>query len=464
MPESSVPDGALRARGAILVVSCYELGHQPLGLAWPTAFLERAGYAPQALDLALEPLDEALVRRARLAAIMAPMHTALRLGVPAARRIRRLNPTCHIVFCGLYALLCAEFLLDGVADGVMGGEFEGELVALAQRLEAAQEPQRRSATLERLAFPLPSRSSLPPLRRYVRLARGDRFVPAGYVEASRGCLHTCLHCPIPPVYGGRFFAVPRGVVLEDIRRLVAAGAGHITFGDPDFLNGPGHALKLVRELHAAFPGVSYDFTAKIEHVLRHRELLPAFGATGCAFVVSAVEALSDVVLAHLEKGHTRVDVAAAIDLLRRAGIAPRPTFVPFTPWSTLDDYLELFDFLEAQDLVDHVDPVQLTIRLLVPPGSLLLTRPALRAALGRLDAPGLSYRWTHPDPRMDELQRAASALVLDATGAGEAPAVTFYRLRELAARRAGRAATPPPLRRPAPERPVAPRLTEPWFC
>src|SRR4029077_6667299 len=310
---------SLRAPGAILLVSCYELGHQPLGLAWPLAFLERAGYAPRALDLALEPLDEAAAARAHLVAIMAPMHTALRLGVPAAQRIRGLNPSCQIVFCGLYALLCAEFLLDGVADDVMGGEFEGELVALAQRLEAGREPQRPGAALQRLAFPLPSRASLPPLTRYVRLARDDRLIPAGYVEASRGCLHTCLHCPIPPGYGGRFFAVPRAVVLEDIRGLVAAGGGHITFCEPDFLNGPGHPLKLVRELHAAFPDVSYDFTAKIEHVLRHRELFPEFAATGCAFVVSAVEALSDVVLTNLEKGHTKADVAAAITILRRTG-------------------------------------------------------------------------------------------------------------------------------------------------
>src|SRR2546423_1578796 len=217
MGESSVPT-TLRTPGAVLVVSCYGFGHQPLGLAWPMAFLERAGFAPRALDLALEPLDETVVQGARLTAIMAPMHTALRLGVPAARRIRRVNPDCRIVFCGLYAVLCAGFLLDGVADGVLGGEFEGELVALAQRLEAGQEPQPRGAALERLAFPLPSRASLPPLARYVRLARQDQLVPAGYVEASRGCLHTCLHCPIPPVYDGRFPAA---------RRLSAAAAAAI---------------------------------------------------------------------------------------------------------------------------------------------------------------------------------------------------------------------------------------------
>src|SRR5256884_9214725 len=118
----------LRAPGAVLLVSCYELGHHRLGLAWPMAFLERAGSARRALDLALEPLDDTVVRGARLAAIMVPMHTALRLGVPAARRIRRLNPDCRVVFCGLYALLCAGFLLEDVAVSVMGGGVECALV------------------------------------------------------------------------------------------------------------------------------------------------------------------------------------------------------------------------------------------------------------------------------------------------------------------------------------------------
>jgi len=375
---------SLRAPGAILLISCYELGHQPLGAAWPRAFLERAGYAPDTLDLAVEPLDEAKVRRARLAGIAVPMHTALRIGTRAAERIRQLNPGCLIVFYGLYALLNQDYLLGPFADAVLGGEFEGALVRIAERIEAGEDPRAPPppppppASLDRLAFPVPSRGSLPGLTRYVSLSRDGRLTPAGYVEASRGCLHECLHCPIPPVYGGRFFAVPRDVVLEDVRRLVAAGAGHITFGDPDFLNGPGHALKLVRALHTEFPALTYDFTAKIEHIVRHRELFPEFAATRCLFVVSAVESLSDVVLANLEKGHTRADVSVALDILRRAGITLRPSFVPFTPWATLDDYLDLLDFLERERLLDQVDPVQLAIRLLVPPGSLLLSRPGIR--------------------------------------------------------------------------------------
>ena len=456
---------ALRQPGAILLVSCYELGHQPLGLAWPRAFLERAGYAPETLDLAVEPFDADKAQRARLVAISVPMHTALRLGVRAADRVRRLNASCRIVFYGLYALLNAEYLSAQGADQVLGGELEQDLVALVRRYDAGEAPALEPrATLERLPFPPPTRAGLPALTRYASLARAGDLVPAGYVEASRGCLHTCLHCPVPAVYGGRFFTVPRDVVLNDIRQLVAAGAGHITFGDPDFLNGPGHAVKLVRALHEEFPHVSYDFTAKIEHVLEQRRLFPQFAVTGCAFVVAAVESLSDTVLTQLDKGHTKADVVVALDILRDAGISLRPSFVPFTPWATPDDYLDLLSFIEAEGLIDHVDPVQYTIRLLIPPGSLLLSRPAIRPFLGVLDPAAFTYRWFHPDPRMDQLQREASALVERAAGSGEDAWTTFHRLRALAEERVGLPRTSGGVVPPPPERPVPARLTEPWFC
>jgi radical SAM superfamily enzyme YgiQ (UPF0313 family) len=440
--------------GTILLISCYELGHQPLGLAWPHAFLARAGLAADTLDLAVEPWDDAKIRRATLVAIAVPMHTALRLGVRAAQRIRQGNPHCRIVFLGLYAKLNAEYLLDGIADAVFGGEYEEELVDYVRHTPHAARKQ---------TFPVPSRETLPPLSSYTRLRRNGAEVLTGYVEATRGCLHLCLHCPVPPVYKGRFFAVPQDVVVEDIRRLVAQGAGHITFGDPDFLNGPTHALRLVRALHGEFPRVTYDFTAKITHLLRHRAALDEFAATGCAFVVSAVESLSDVVLQNLEKGHTRADVFDAFALTRAAGIALRPSLLPFTPWETLDGYLDLLEFADSADLVDQIDPVQFTIRLLIPPGSALLGRAEIQPFLGELEPASFGYRWTHPDPRMDALHAEVTALVTAATQDGEDPAATIARLHRLAAQRAGRSYTAG-VRLPPPERPIPARLTEPWFC
>ncbi len=494
----------LEAPGAILLVATYELGHQPLSLASPLATLRRAGFAPVAVDTSVTPLGNDAIRAARLIAISVPMHTALRLGVRIAQRARQLNPDATICFYGLYATLNADYLLQSHADAIIGGEYEEALLSLAQTLDAptsVKSPPSHtygkgagglgqpanvrtrdhfaSPVLTRLPFAAPARDTLPGPLAYAQLDWGDgRMSLAGYVEASRGCLHTCLHCPITPVYGGRFFVVPREVVLADIRAQVAMGARHITFGDPDFMNGPKHSLAILRALHDEFPDVTFDATIKVEHILERRALMPELADLGCAFIVSAVESLSPNVLRHLAKGHTRDDVAEALRILDAAGIPMRPTFVAFTPWTTADDYLDLLSFVAEHDLIDNIDPVQYSIRLLVPPGSALLGADDAADWLGPLDQAAFSYTWAHPDPRMDALQRAVAALVESAARQSPAPshAATFAAIRTLAARTLGRAATPS-AREPVfamagarrtrrtlhAKRPI-PHLTESWFC
>ncbi len=460
----------MNAPGSILLVACYELGRQPLTVAWPAAFLERAGYAPAVLDLSVEPFDVEKVARARLICVSVPMHTALRLGAGLAARVRAVNPRCHLAFYGLYATLNADYLLAHGADSVLSGEVEADLVDLARALAAAGASRAAAArsgavpgpVLRKLDFPVPSRAALPALKLYAHVDKGGRLELAGHVEASRGCRHRCRHCPIAPVYGGRFFVVPEAVVLADVRQQVAAGATHVTFGDPDFLNGPTHALRVARALHAEFPHLTFDFTAKVEHLLRHHDRLPELARLGCLFVVTAAESLSDAVLAHLQKGHTRADVLAALDAARGAGITLRPTWVPFTPWTTLDDYRELLAFVERAALVDAIDAVQYGIRLLVPPGSLLLESPAMRPFLGPRVEGAFHHRWTHPDPRMDRLAADVAALVAAAADRREDAALTFQRVAGLADEAAGLA--PRAVAATPRERARAPRLTEPWFC
>jgi radical SAM superfamily enzyme YgiQ (UPF0313 family) len=454
----------------ILLVSCYELGHQPAGLAVPLGFLRRAGFAAEAMDVSVQGFDEAQARRARFVGISVPMHTALRLGVRIAERIRRINADCHICFYGLYAALNADYLLDTVADSTIGGEVEEEMVALVRAVAAGEFIEQHddarsnaaSPVLTRLSFPLPERARLAPLERYARLAWQGEERLAGYVEASRGCLHHCTHCPIPPVYGGRFFIVPQETVMADIRQQVEAGARHITFGDPDFLNGPTHALRIARQLHVEFPNLTFDFTAKVEHLLRHRALLPEFAESGCIFIVSAVESLSDVVLKRLDKGHTRRDVEEVLRVVGDAGITLRPTFVAFTPWTTMDDYLELLQFVALHDLIHHIDPVQFHIRLLIPPGSLLLNEAG--AWLGTLNQSAFTYEWQHPDAQMDELHREVTRIVEQAVGMGEDAAATFARILETAHRMRGDDEAIRHLPTVAPVHLRPPRLTEAWFC
>ena len=447
----------------VLLVSTYELGHQPLNLAAPAAALRAAGHEVRTLDTSTEPWSGELVGWAEAAAFSVPMHTAMRLALRAAAAVRAGRPELPICLYGLYATVSQDLTLAGLVDHAIAGEYEPELVAWVGGLAgpATAAPATVIDLGRHRPASAPDRHGLPPLRRYARLAIGGEERPAGYVEASRGCVHKCRHCPIPVVYDGRLRIVPEDVVLADVEALVEAGARHLTFGDPDFLNGPHHSLRVAAAVHKHWPELTFDCTTKVEHILRHENLWAELADAGCLFVVSAFESVNDDILAVLDKGHTTAEAAAAVGLLRRHGIEIRPSFLPFTPWTTLDDVADLVDFAAALDLVANVDPVQYTIRLLVPEGSLL--EPILRAEgrLGPYDAERLSWSWQNPDPAVDALQAKLAALVESAQAAGEPIGRIYQQLRAAVFAAAGRPESGPPVLDHGEDRP---RLTEPWFC
>ena len=455
--------------GEVLLIACYELGHQPLSLAWPLAVLQARGVAATAVDLSVTQLPQDTAKSAAFVGIAVPMHTALRLGVRAARQIRYLNPHAHICFYGLYAWLNADYLLDEIADSVIAGEVETPLAELVQTVLAGGDltavsgistpAQRTAPHLGRQTFPVPLRDSLPLLTQYAHYVAEGEAVAAGYVESTRGCLHFCTHCPVVPVYNGRFFAIPVPIILADIRQQVAAGARHITFGDPDFLNGPSHARRVAQALHREFPGLTFDFTTKVEHILKHPKLLAELHQLGASFVVSAFESTSNMVLQKLQKGHTAADLDQALRILAQAKLPVHPTLVAFTPWTTLHDYIELLTWIREQGLIPHIPTIQLAIRLLVPPNSTLLAASDTKSWLGELDAANFTYRWQHPDPRMDELHEAVLSL---AEAGHDDPFALFAAVERLAYNLAGRPILnwlPPPLPTVSP-----PRLTENWYC
>jgi radical SAM superfamily enzyme YgiQ (UPF0313 family) len=469
------------------LISTYEMGRQPFGLASPAAWLVEAGLEVTTVDTTRQPLTVEAVREARLVAFHLPMHTATRLAVPIVRRVREWNPAAHLCAYGLYAPLNESLLRSLAVQTVLGGEFEADLLRLARELALGEEgtcapgatlwlhaadlaagekegrpgssPGRRP--VPRVQFRVPDRRGLPALSRYasLQLPQGERRI-VGYTEASRGCKHRCRHCPVVPVYQGAFRLVPPEIVLADIRSQVAAGAQHITFGDPDFFNAVRHALAIVEGLAREWPDVTYDVTIKIEHLLRQADVLPRLRDTGCLFVTSAVESVDDRVLQRLEKHHTAADFAVAVRLCREAGLVLAPTFVPFTPWTTLEGYGGLLETVEALDVVEHVAPIQLAIRLLIPEGSLLLELDDVRGVIGPFDHGTLAYPWRHVDPRVDALQVA----VMDLVGARlNAPRrEMFEAVCELASSHGGRSrrVSSTPLR----PRATIPYLNEPWYC
>ena len=428
-----------------LLLSTYDLGHQSFGLASPAAWLKEAGHDVTCIDLAVRPLVEKKVIDADLIALYLPMHTATRLTAELLPRLRKLNKIAHICCYGLYAPLNQKYLRSLGADSFLGGEFEEAIAAL---------PHFNSGiSLSKLTFKVPDRSGLPPLADYAYLdtgGGGQRI--AGYTEATRGCKHLCRHCPIVPIYGGQFRIVQKDIVLADIRQQVDAGAEHISFGDPDFFNAPGHSLPIIEQLHRDHPGLTYDVTIKVEHLIKHAGKLSYLAKTGCQFVTTAVESVEDKILVYLDKGHTRQDFIKAVEIAEEAGINLSPTFVPFSPWTTIDGYRDLLSIIAELDLIENVAPVQLAIRLLIPEGSRLLELAETHACIDGFDQAGLSYRWTNPDKRVDELYETVRTIV----EVGEDRLASFEKLWQ--------AAHGVSFKHKENLLHYIPRMSEPWYC
>lgn len=416
----------------VLVLSTYESGHRPLVAIDVADRLPAAGHDVRLVDLAVDSLPDDAVDWADHVVLSVPMHTALRLAQRVVGRLGDL-PRSYV---GLYA-------------------------AAAEAADPAAVPVPVTATARTTTRV--TTIALPGLDRYARMERDGTRVLAAAVETTAGCSHRCTHCPVPVVFDGRIVRHDEDRVLADIEAAVAEGARHVTFADPDFLNAPPHARRIVAAAHAAFPDLTWDATVKVEHVLRHRDVWPEMAAAGCVFVVSAFESVDDATLVRLDKGHTAADAAEAVHVLRRAGIEVRPTWLPFTPWTSAQHLVDLVDFVAGHDLIPNVDPVQYTVRLLLPPGSLLLDHPDMRPHLGPYDAERLTFTWASPDPAIDDLQRDLAALVERATADGADVVSTFL---DVNARIRAAAGTTSDL---SPQLPTGstegrPRLTEPWFC
>jgi len=491
----------------IVLISTYELGRQPFGLVSPAAWLRKRGHAVACFDLTRQELDARAVGSAELVAIYLPMHTATRLACKLIPSLREQNGGAHICCYGLYAPMNAEYLQSLGVGTILGGEFEGGLVRLAEQLAATRSRHGEAArvengkkapgpekpqgyedsalryrdrdalkripttlvasqtepmiSLERLKFEVPDRTGLAPIAKYAHLiVPGDGYRLVGSTESSRGCKHLCRHCPIVPVYNGVFRIVEREVVLADVRQQVAAGAQHISFGDPDFFNGIRHAMELVEAFHREFPGVTYDVTIKIEHLRKQEQHLARLRDTGCLFVISAVESVNEEILERLDKGHTREDFLYVARKFRELGMTLHPTFVPFTPWTTMEGYLELLRVLAAAELIGNVAPIQLGIRLLIPKGSRLLELEEVRRGVGAFDAESLVYPWRNTDARVDALSDTVQSIAAEADRKKESRVAAFARIWESAHAAAGVVA--PELR--VTEGCGVPFLSEPWYC
>lgn len=442
-----------------IVVSTYDLGHQPQLAAVIAGLYEQSNLDYKVIDLSVEtdmnklaPIESRAGSEIDTLICTVGMLTSAMLFRDVFRYL--VNAEVHINRLFLYGLYASDLAREAEILGA------GELII---RSAPTQTEIARDLDLEPIDARryFPSRKRLGSLDRYkhVKVEGGKKV--SGYVETTGGCRHRCKHCPLPIHFNGKISVNPLMDVLADVEVQVAAGATHVTVGDPDFFNAPVHAMKFARELHKRFSDTTFDCTIKIEHLIKHNRYLGELGQLGCTFITSAVESMSDEILDNLSKGHKRDEIYTAVSYVDNAGIDFHPSFVPFTPWTGKEDYEEILRFVYQMGMEGFVEPVQLAIKLLVPEASLLLSSKEFLPYKGSYSQETFSYLWSYREPAMAELELDVKARVQKGEDDNEPFDETFWDLWHITEVYLDREILLP---RKLERKAMAVSSSETWFC
>ena len=380
----------------ILLLSFYDLGKQPKIISELYKKLDNGSNQIDIVDYSIEEKDLTLDNYDVLG-IYASMHTA---SVLAEQYLRdRKLPNKLFVF-GLYANVFSEMFSDFQSIHSFDSD---ELESL---LEVQLNPNYS------FKHSVPDRTILPSITDYSHIVDGSNNLIAGSVETTYGCKHECTHCPVPIEFKGMFKTFGTEKIITDVTNQVEEGAKHISFNDPDFFNGPKHALKILQLLNEKHPSITYDSTIKVEHILKYPDYFQELKNLNMLFVISAFETTNDHVLNILQKNHSFNDLNKAVELSLENNIDIRPTWMPFSPWTEQNDLISIIKLIENYKLRETVDPIQLTIKLLVPKNSLILKKPEMKEYLLDYDPASFSYAWQYKFPNIDNIQNELFTYVL----------------------------------------------------
>ena len=381
----------------ILLTSFYDLGKQPKIIAEIVDRYNSSEIDFDFFDFSVEDQNIDLENYDVLG-IYAPMHTATILSIEYIKDKKLPN---KMFTFGLYGSVLEDFnsSIRYIKD------IESDELALF--LEINDDHQFS------LKNNIPNRQIFPDISNYAHLVDGSNNLIAGSVETTYGCKHSCTHCPVPISFNGSFKTYSLEKIVSDVENQVKQGAKHISFNDPDFFNGPIHALKILESLNEKFPSITYDSTIKVEHIIKYKKYFKELSSLNMVFVISAFETTNDLVLSILEKNHTSHDLNNSIEISQDFGIDIRPTWMPFSPWTELNDLSNIVKLIEKYELRETVDPIQLTIKLLIPKHSLIIKKPEINKYLGNYEKNSLSFKWEYENNDVEKLQSSLFDFILN---------------------------------------------------
>lgn len=286
-----------------------------------------------------------------------------------ARQYKALRPGGRVLIGGVHPS-CVPDEAVAFADHVVTGEGEDVILDLVdhgagQRVVAGT----RIADLD--TVPIPDLGLL---------QRSER-IPRAPMMTSRGCPFQCEFCCVTRMFGHRYRMHSVDRVLEELRRVRRAS---VFFYDDNFAASPSRTRQILDRMLSA--GLRLEWTAQVRaDVARDPDLVALMARAGCTRVYVGFESLDDAVLAGMQKHQTAAQVAQAIDVFHRNGIAVHAMFILGSDGESPDQGRATVAFCRRH----RVDSVQFAI--LTPlPGTPLYRR---LEAEGRL----LHHQWAYFD-------------------------------------------------------------------
>ena len=99
-------------------------------------------------------------------------------------------------------------------------------------------------SFERMRFETPDRSGLPPLNALRQMFDGKRIALPDIRRRAAAASISAATVRLFPFTTGRSAWSRLTSCWPTSRQQVESGAQHITFGDPDFFNGPTHGMRI----------------------------------------------------------------------------------------------------------------------------------------------------------------------------------------------------------------------------
>jgi threonylcarbamoyladenosine tRNA methylthiotransferase MtaB len=241
---------------------------------------------------------------------------AMRQARQSIRALRREHPQRRIVVTGCGAQTDAQnFAAMPEADLVLGN---------AEKLEAAGWAKARAA----LTAPTGPKTLVGDIMAVRESAPHVLEDFAGrsraFVQVQNGCNHRCTFCIIP--FGrGNSRSVPIAAVVDDVRRLVAAGHTEIVLTGVDItaygadLPDTPRLGTLVKRILAQVPELKRLRLSSIDSVEVDRDLLDALGNDPrlMPHLHLSLQAGDDLILKRMKRRHSRADAIAFCETVRR---------------------------------------------------------------------------------------------------------------------------------------------------